>query len=264
MRDAVRTHYDGMRLRLLPAVVALMALCHISVSCGEEEKEMVAGKVDPEHTPTMSTTDVLTLISDSGIVRYRIIAPLWLMYEEATEPNWRFPEGLKLEKFDNKLKVEASIESDSATYFKDRQLWRLDGYVDIKNLQGEKFLTQQLYWDQRRQKVYSDSFIHIERSGRVIEGYGFESNETMTDYHVLRVSGIFPSSQFKNDSTSRIAPSDTAARAAQSAPATRGVLPPDRAVAPSSHTPRRLDGNNIYRPKKLEDAPERPGLMKKK
>lgn len=232
-----KSQYTVSRLRLLPVGVALLLCCNIAIGCREEEKEMVPGKVDPETTPTMTTTDVLTLISDSGIMRYRIITPLWLMYEEASEPKWRFPNGLKLEQFDSKFKVNASIESDSATYFKDRQLWRLDGYVDIKNLQGEKFLTQQLFWDQRRQKIYSDSFIHIERSGRVIEGYGFESNETMTDYHVLRVSGIFPASQFKTDSAARNrAASDTAG-----SPTVRNMPPPsapNHAVAPSGRSPR--------------------------
>ncbi|MDE6783467.1 MAG: LPS export ABC transporter periplasmic protein LptC, partial [Paramuribaculum sp.] len=206
-----------------------------------------------------------------GITRYRIITPLWLMYEEASEPKWRFPNGLKLEKFDPKFKVDASIECDSATYFKDKQLWRLDGYVDVKNLQGEKFLTEQLFWNQRTQKIYSDSFIHIERSGRVIEGYGFESNETMTDYHVLRVSGIFPSSQFKTDSASRErAAADTAQpRPVMPAPSLRE---PNRAIHPSNAPLRRLDGANIQRGNRpntrlepvtvVDDSPNL--LMKKK
>lgn len=235
------------RLRLLPIAAALIICLCVAAACKNDDKEMMPGKVDPETTPTMTTTDVLTLISDSGITRYRIIAPLWLMYEEATEPKWRFPNGLKLEKFDPKFRVDASIECDSATYFKDRQIWRLDGYVDVKNLQGEKFLTPQLYWDQRMQKVYSDSFIHIERKGRVIEGYGFESNETMTDYHVLRVSGIFPSSQFKTDSAARArAAADTMPPLAPSSQ-THQSMAPNRAIQPSGTPVRRLDSPHIHR-----------------
>ncbi len=97
------------------------------------------------------------------------------------------------------------MKCDSAVYFKDEQLWRLDGYVEIVNIAGEKFLTPQLYWDQRHQKLYSDSFIHIERQGRIIEGYGFTSNERMTNYEVLKVMGMFPAADFtpggRQDST---------------------------------------------------------------
>lgn len=194
------------KMRLLPVAVFALLLgtaMLTATSCDDEKKEVISGKADPETTPTMTTRDVITLVSDSGITRYKITTPLWLMFEEASEPTWRFPEGVHLEKFNAALKPEATIDCDSATYFKNQQLWRLDGYVNIRNTLGEKFLTNQLYWNQRQQKIYSDSFIHIERQGKVIEGYGFESNERMTRYNVLRVSGIFPAEQFKTDSAQR-------------------------------------------------------------
>lgn len=193
------------KMRLLPAALAIMtgAAMLTATSCDDEKKEIISGTTDPETTPTMITRDVTTIVSDSGITRYKITTPLWLMFEEASEPTWRFPEGVHLEKFNPAFAPEATIDCDSATYFKNQQLWRLDGYVNIRNTLGEKFLTNQLYWNQRQQKIYSDSFIHIERQGKVIEGYGFESNERMTRYNVLRVSGIFPAEQFKTDSAQR-------------------------------------------------------------
>lgn len=189
--------YASRSMRALPLIILVWLAIGMLASCDDEKKEVISGKTDPETTPTMTTRDVSTLISDSGITRYKITSPLWLMYEEAKEPKWRFPNGLHLEKFDLRFKPEASIDCDSATYHKDRQIWQLDGYVNVRNTQGEKFLTNQLFWNQRQQKIYSDSFIHIERDGKVIEGYGFESNEQMTRYHVLRVAGIFPAEQFK-------------------------------------------------------------------
>lgn len=203
-------------MRLLPAVAAICIAVMASTSCKEEKKEIISAVVDPETFPTMLTTDVSTVISDSGITRYLIETPLWLMYEEATDPYWRFPDGMHLEKYDNDFNTEASIDCDSARYLKNRQLWKLDGYVNIRNTLDEKFLTNQLFWDQRAQKIYSDSFIHIERQGKIIEGYGFESDERMTRYHVLRVSGIFPAEQFRTDSAKRAAhAADTAANATE-------------------------------------------------
>lgn len=186
-------------MRVLPALALLCVfLASLTVtSCRDEKKLLLAGEIDPERFPTMRTTDVSTLISDSGITRYRIKAPLWLVFGEAKQPQWRFPEGLHLEKFDDFFRRDATVDADSAVYFTNPQIWRLDGYVDIANMQGEKFLTTQLFWDQKQHKIYSDSFIHIEKSDRIIEGYGFESNERMTDYRVRNVSGIFPVEDFK-------------------------------------------------------------------
>lgn len=181
-------------MRMLPLTCVLAAV--MLAACSDSETDVVDATVDPENFATMTTTDVSTLISDSGVTRYRIEAPLWLMFEEAAEPRWTFPSGLYLEKFNDLFVAEATVWCDSAVFLKNRQLWRLDGYVEIQNLAGEKFLTPQLFWDQRNSKIYSDSFIHIERDGRIIEGYGFISDDRMSHYNVLRVSGIFPADRF--------------------------------------------------------------------
>ena len=183
---------------ILPCVVACAVVACAVAGC-KDESHLDVVDVDAAAVPTMLTRNVETLISDSGITRFRITTPVWYVYDEAEEPYWSFPEGLYLEKFDNIFRKEATIRSDSATYFKNKQLWRLDGNVDISNVANERFLTQQLFWDQRAHKVYSDSFIHIERADRVIEGYGFESNEQMSRYSISNVAGIFPASSFTGD-----------------------------------------------------------------
>lgn len=188
----------------------MLAMSGLAVGCGGEGEGTYEGKIDPETFATMRTHDVETLISDSGVIRYKIVTPLWLVFDEAREPNWKFPDGLHLERFDNFFNKEATIDCDSATYFKNKQLWRLDGNVRVKNMAGEKFRTEQLFWDQRREEVYSDSFIQIERTDRMMEGYGFTSNSQMTQFKVRNVSAILPMSQFKGDGEKReTQPEDT-------------------------------------------------------
>lgn len=171
----------------------------VGVTGCKESNPVGMGDVNPEQTPTMLTRDVETLISDSGVIRFRIVTPIWYVYDEVDEPYWRFPEGLNLERFDNFFRQEATVVADSAVYLKNKQIWRLDGNVNITNVMNEKFLTNQLFWDQRLHKIYSDSFIHIERQDRVLEGYGFDSDEKMTRYNVRKVSGIFPANAFRGN-----------------------------------------------------------------
>ncbi len=173
-------------------ILFALVVCIILVGCRDEVKSVVEHTTDPETTPTMSTDSVRTLVSDSGITKYRITARTWLMYEEARKPFWRFPDGLLLEQFDSVFDVVASISCDSATYFKNDQLWRLDGNVNIETARRELILTNQLFYSQRRNEIYSDSFVHIEKLDRIIEGYGFVSNDRMTTYSLDSVCGIFP------------------------------------------------------------------------
>lgn len=170
------------------ALVMVMAL----PSCRDDGKLEVAKRLDASKMPSMSTVNVATLISDSGVVQYKIVAPLWNVYDEVDTPYWKFPEGIYLQKYDRDFHVVATVAADTARFFTAEKLWQLDGNVEMTKVPGELFLTQQLFWDQRHNQIFSDSFIHIETPQRMLEGHGFESNDRLTQYRILRPTGIFP------------------------------------------------------------------------
>ena len=179
-------------MRTLPHIaIALIILLAIG-SCKNEGTGVVKHSTDPEKVPTMTTTDVQTVISDSGHTRYRIEAPVWNMFEESKHPHWTFPDGVTCEELDNKYQTTSTLKCDSAYFDKDKSLWTLTGNVRITNPAGDVVLTDQLMWDQRQHKLFSDAFIHIEKQGRIIEGYGYESNESLTTYQLRQVEAIFP------------------------------------------------------------------------
>lgn len=182
---------------LLPVIFALIIVCW---SCSDEEAARVGKKFDGNVSPTMVTDSVNSFVSDSGITRYHMLATKWLMYDEADDPYWLFPEGLRLEQFDDHMHIHATVEADTARYFSMKKVWKLDGNVRMRNTDGDRFLTEQLFWDQRSHTVWSDSFIHIERTNRILEGYGFTSNEQITAYTIRRPTGIIPTEDFRPQS----------------------------------------------------------------
>ena len=147
---------------------------------------------DRKAIAVLEATDVSTIISDSGIVRYRIKTPTWQVFDKADTPYWEFPNGIYLEKFNIELEAEATVEADYAHYNEPNQLWLLRGNVKALNLEGETFETSLLYWDQKMEAVYSDSSIVITRESSIIKGVGFRSNQSMTKYTILRPTGVFP------------------------------------------------------------------------
>lgn len=180
-----------MRKTGLSFVVALaLAIC--VGSCTEETKIDVTKGINPKRMPTMTTHNISTLISDSGVTQYKIVAPVWYVYDEVDTPFWSFPKGLYLQKYDTKFNVIATVAADSAFFYTVQKLWRLEGNVEMEKKPKELFLSPRLFWDQRKQILYSDTFIHIENATHVIEGTGFESNERLTDYRILHPTGIFP------------------------------------------------------------------------
>lgn len=185
-------------LKALPlAVMVLWAVAAVFVSCSPEQKRYVPNVGDGYATPTMTTSDVSTLISDSGYTRYHLKAPVWQMFEDAEEPFWKFPGGLDLEQYDLEMNPVANVVCDSAIYYSRKKLWQLDGNVVMVNTDADSFLTQQLFWDQTAKEIRSDSFIHIVRTDRIIEGYGFESDQSMRYYSVNRPTAIIPVDNYR-------------------------------------------------------------------
>ena len=183
------------------AVVVMLLL--FMASCGKENKEVVEVTFDPENTYTLRTTDVSSLISDSGITRYRMNAKEWLVFGKAKEHYSYFPQGVYVEKFDSLFNVEASVKADTAYYWDKKGLYKLIGHVGILSQEGKKLNTSILYFDQKEDQIYTDEYFELEEGDKIITGIGFKSNQNMTKYKIFNSQGTFPVSDTARD-TSRV------------------------------------------------------------
>ena len=172
------------------AVAAIVVLVFHS-SCQEKGREAASLAECRDSLALMSTYDVSTLISDSGRISYRIDAAEWLVFDKRQPPFWSFEKGVYLEKYDREMNVEATIECDTAYYFNEKKLWKLIGNVDIRNPKNERFFTDLMYWDQDSGMIYSYAYIRIEQESQVTEGYGFASNQNLTQWHINNTKGIY-------------------------------------------------------------------------
>lgn len=176
------------RITIALGVIVMLFLC---ASCGD--KTPVAEAIsNRSEVPRLKVDEITTIISDSGITRYRIIAKVWCVYDKTDEPYWDFPQGLHLERFDEFYNTDAKIDCKRARYFESRRVWELNDSVRATNIEGDQFETQQLFWSQNDERIYSDSAIVVTQRDKKIMGEGFESNQSMTRYTIRKTKGIIP------------------------------------------------------------------------
>ena len=207
-------HAEIIRINWKAYFFSFFILSFAFACTSKETTEKIAAFSDRSKFPKLHANEITTVISDSGITRYRISAPTWDVYDRASQPYWEFPKGIHLERFDLSLKVDANIHSKYAKFNENEQTWELRGKVKAINLQGELFETEQLFWNQRLERFYSDSLIKITQATRIITGIGFESNQNMTKYTIKRPEGVFPVSE--NESGSSATPANN--------------MPPDKTI----------------------------------
>lgn len=180
-------------------------------ACSGDNKNLAEAITERDSLPTMKTLGVTTLISDSGITRYKIITEEWEIYDKKNPPYWAFEKGVYLEKFDSLFHIDASIKADTAYYYEKKKLWELRSNVHIRNLQGDKFDTQLLFWDEAKEQIYSDKPIRIEQADKsIINGqYGFKSNQQLTEYEIYNSGGEFIVKDTPRADSTKVAASDS-------------------------------------------------------
>ncbi len=188
-------------------------MCIVSVGCSNRKSSLETVVINDKAIPMMHTEDVSTLISDSGITRYRLNAKVWDVYTDSVaESYWYFPEGIYVEQFDSIFNVEASLTADTAYHYERQKLWKVIGNIKIVNLAGEKFETSELFWNEKEGTIYTDKFIRIQRRGQLHTGYGLRSNQNMSDWSIVNHAGEIDMPEesgtdtIKTDSINKIQP----------------------------------------------------------
>ncbi len=145
-----------------------------------------------DSTPVMVTTGVSKLISDSGVIRYRIVAEEWRMLDRTKPPRQEFLKGIFMERYNAKFLPNMTIEADTA-YCYDQKLWELRGRVRIVNREKNTvFTTEELFWNMDEHLVYGSKHMRIVEPEQEIEGDSFEADEQLNHYLVRQSRGFMP------------------------------------------------------------------------
>lgn len=179
--------YPTASILIIAGVLAVMALA----GCSEEKEHIAPPIYDRDSVAMMTSYGVNTLISDSGVIKYRIVAEEWEINEKRNPSRWIFKKGLFLEQFDASLHVQSYIQCDTAYYYDVDKLWELRGRVRILSKNGLRFRSEELFWDERKHEIYSTKFAHLITSDRELQGTNFRSDENMTKYYAFSTKGSF-------------------------------------------------------------------------
>lgn len=167
------------------AATALLAAA-LLLSCGGRNKSLANIDVG-DAIPVLHGENISSLISDSGVTRFRLETKVWDTYSNDTAPYWYFPQGIYVEQFDSLFQVSGHAQADTAYYYEKTELWRLLSNVVIKNAEGTTCETSELFWNVKEppsslQSLYSDKFVKITTPNKVITTEGFKSNQSLTKY----------------------------------------------------------------------------------
>ena len=193
--------------RVILAAVVFAAF----TACSDNVKEHTAPAIhDRDSVSMMTSYGVNTLISDSGIIKYRIVTERWDVNIVRNPSRWTFEKGIFFEQFDEKFHVQAYIQADTAWYYDVKKLWHLRGRVRIRNINGLIYTSEELYWDGISHELYSNVFSKVVTPERQMEGSYFRSDEQMRHYLVSNSKGSFEREDMTGENKAEEQPQDPA------------------------------------------------------
>lgn len=127
--------------------------------------------------------------TDSGRVTANLLSAKMLDYSNRDFPFNEFQDGITLYLYDENNK-KSTVVADYAIVYGKTDLIDLQGNVVITTVDNRELKTDQLYYDQKKEWLFTNKPVTFASEVDIINGNGFDSNSKFTNAEVLEVTGI--------------------------------------------------------------------------
>ena len=155
---------------------------------------------DTETLMTESSENRTITMMENGARSYTFTAPLIEGYSLAKNPYKEFRRGVKMTTYtsDSLLLVDVILTANYAIFYEKQELWeakgnvvvikhnRKDGDTTVTDL--TEVYTQQLFWNAKTKKIYSNVDTKILQADALHIGVGFEADDDLSNIHFRKYS----------------------------------------------------------------------------
>ena len=126
--------------------------------------------------------------SEYGNVKVRVTAPTVTRFL-TDNPYTEFNDGLKVDFYNDSLRVTSNLTANYGIRYENEMKTIMRNDVQVVNENNEHLSTEELIWDEKNHKIYSDKFVKITTPDQVIYGEGMEADEQLTTYKIKKPQG---------------------------------------------------------------------------
>jgi LPS export ABC transporter protein LptC len=167
--------------------LSLIFICIAGLVLSCENKIPVIPKSDFLTLPTLTARGFRTVLTDSGRIQLIMTSRLVEKYDKTDPPYAEFRTGIKVDIYNGKDKPVATVTSKYAKCT-NNNLWELRDSVVVVNENNERLETELLFWNQEKDKIYTDRFVKITNEDVISQGIGFESDSHLSRRKILKVT----------------------------------------------------------------------------
>ncbi len=171
-------------MRLLAIVLAALLLA----GCGEQKvKPTVNTSIKAEKLPIQESWGDTVFFSDSGATKAVLFAKHMRIFDQPSET---LLDTIKVDFYnDTGQKTSTLTANKGRVNDATKDLYAIDSVVTVSD-SGTTLKTQELMWRNRDKKIVSDKFVTIISPKEKIQGYGFESDQSLKNYTIYNITYV--------------------------------------------------------------------------
>ncbi len=163
------------------------AVLTLSMFACTNKKEKIEELTQPAEMREVSK-NIEAIYSDSAVVKAKLRAPEMVRITSGNE-RMELPKGLNIDFFDDDLNIESTLRANEGVRYLNTSITRLRGNVVAINKQNDTLKTEELFWDEDKQKIYTQKFVQVRTADETVLADGFESDPEFKNYVFYKIRG---------------------------------------------------------------------------
>jgi LPS export ABC transporter protein LptC len=156
--------------------------------CEDKVKPSILTGVNSDDLPQQESWNCTITVTDSGRVKAIIKAGHLRYFEETMQTE--LSDGVYVRFFSNTTGKQTSyLISKEAIIDETTNDMEARKDVLVVSSDSSRLRTERLFWDNKRQLIYTPDFVTITSSKDRLQGHGFEADQSLKYYRIFRVTG---------------------------------------------------------------------------
>jgi len=176
---------------LLKYILAVYTAGILFLGCDENNVEKVETLNVKNLTPIQITFNTKLTFNSNGKVNFILKADRMERFVTADSSFVEFFGNVFLEGFNKEGIKESEMSSEYAIYLQDSYKMIARKNVVLVNLNKDKLQTEELTWNQKTKKIFTNKAVTITQSDGIINGIGLDADESFENYNITQITGTF-------------------------------------------------------------------------
>lgn len=172
--------------RLLAGMILAGSAFVTMQGCGEKIKPSVLPGLDSKTIPQQESWNSTIVISDSGRVQARIRSGYLEKYDGPQDT--KLSQGITVYFYNDAGKQTSVMTAREGTVNEQTNNIEADGDVVVVSDDSTKLRSERLFWDNKRQLIYTTDYVYVNSPREKVQGRGFESDQRLRNYKIFKVT----------------------------------------------------------------------------